>query len=77
MPEVTADKFAELLKGKTIQEVYHFKYLSWPMCIERIRFTDGASLYMTGDNDDVVVDYLAMPGGEHVRVTPEDKIKKL
>jgi hypothetical protein len=67
------EELAQMLVGKTIQEVKWHAYLKWPMCVSSIVFTDGTIVDVAGNADEGHFQGVSLPNGEYHEVeSPEE-----
>jgi len=62
----SSEDLANALIGKTIAKVHHCPYLSWPMTVEKLEFTDGSVLELTGASDSACIVELSFHDGTFI-----------
>jgi len=60
-----SEKVAKLLQGKIIKEIKYHSYLGWPMCVDKIIFTDGTIIDVGGNADQGRFDAIHIPGKDY------------
>lgn len=59
-------EISKSLVGKTISDIIYSSYLRWPMTIEKIIFTDGAEMTLSGNADFARIDSVSLPNKQEI-----------